>query len=208
VSGRCAHREKALAKGLWWAGWIYSFANKRKVYGLQVVLLWCDGDGGFRIVVCGFPVVGPQRLVGSGRLPHQAQGMAQIMLKEVLGSGLKAGYIVFDTHYSAGWFTKKNLTCLPPKNMDATGPTIFVRFSTLSSTSSRAAASGACSLATSLDGFPSTTTSEPGTSTVPGSGSTELSANALGFAWEGILSPAPGWWILRVGQEHRGGRRR
>ncbi len=28
------------------------------------------------------------------------------MLKEVLGSGLRPGYVVFDTHYTAGWFTK------------------------------------------------------------------------------------------------------
>jgi hypothetical protein len=28
------------------------------------------------------------------------------MLKEVTGSGLRPKYIVFDTHYSSGWFTK------------------------------------------------------------------------------------------------------
>jgi Transposase DDE domain len=28
------------------------------------------------------------------------------MLKELLGSGLRPSYIVFDTHYTAGWFTK------------------------------------------------------------------------------------------------------
>jgi len=28
------------------------------------------------------------------------------MLKEVVGSGLRPRYVVFDTHYSAGWFTK------------------------------------------------------------------------------------------------------
>jgi DDE superfamily endonuclease len=44
--------EKAFAKRLSWAGWTYSFAKKRKVYGLNVVvLLWCDGNGGFRIPV-------------------------------------------------------------------------------------------------------------------------------------------------------------
>jgi hypothetical protein len=30
----------------------------------------------------------------------------EVMLKEVFGSGLRPKYIVFDTHYSAGWFTK------------------------------------------------------------------------------------------------------
>jgi SRSO17 transposase len=37
---------------------------------------------------------------------HTKLKLAEIMLKEVLGSGLKARYIVFHTHYSAGWFTK------------------------------------------------------------------------------------------------------
>jgi hypothetical protein len=31
------------------------------------------------------------------------------MLKEVISSGLEARYIVFDTHYSAGWFTRMGL---------------------------------------------------------------------------------------------------
>src|SRR5215210_8733531 len=45
--------EKAFAKKLPWAGWTYSFAKKRKVYGLHVVvLLWCACEGrGFRIPV-------------------------------------------------------------------------------------------------------------------------------------------------------------
>ena len=32
--------------------------------------------------------------------------LAEVMLKEVLGSGLRPEYIVLDTHYTAGWFTK------------------------------------------------------------------------------------------------------
>jgi hypothetical protein len=32
--------------------------------------------------------------------------LAQTMFKEVLGSGLRPGYVVFETHYTAGWFTK------------------------------------------------------------------------------------------------------
>jgi hypothetical protein len=44
--------EKAFAKRLRWAGWTYSFAKRRKVYGMHVVvLLWCSADGGFRIPV-------------------------------------------------------------------------------------------------------------------------------------------------------------
>ena len=37
--------EKAFARRLPWAGWTYSFAKKRKGYGLHiVVLLWCSAD--------------------------------------------------------------------------------------------------------------------------------------------------------------------
>ena len=44
--------EKAFAKRLRWAGWTYSFAKKRKVYGMHVVvLLWCSTDGTWRIPV-------------------------------------------------------------------------------------------------------------------------------------------------------------
>ena len=38
--------EKAWAKKLPWAGWAYSFAKKRKVYGLHIVVLpWCSDYG-------------------------------------------------------------------------------------------------------------------------------------------------------------------
>ena len=38
--------EKAFAKKVPWAGWNYSLAKKRQVYGLHiVVLLWCSGEG-------------------------------------------------------------------------------------------------------------------------------------------------------------------
>jgi hypothetical protein len=44
--------EKAFARRLRWAGWTYSFAKKRKVYGMHVVvLLWCSADRRFRIPV-------------------------------------------------------------------------------------------------------------------------------------------------------------
>src|SRR5215203_4740028 len=44
--------EKAFARKLSWAGWTYSFAKKRKVYGLHiVVVLWCSFDGRLRIPV-------------------------------------------------------------------------------------------------------------------------------------------------------------
>lgn len=97
--------EKAFARKLPWAGWTYSFAKKRKVYGLHiVVLLWCTSDGSFRIPVA-FRLWRPKRSCAP-RLYRTKLRLAEVMLKEVTGSGLRPKYIVFDTHYSAGWFTK------------------------------------------------------------------------------------------------------
>lgn len=97
--------EKAFARKLSWAGWTYSFAKKRKVYGLHiVVVLWCACDGHLRIPVA-FRLWRPKRSCA----PHLYQTklrLAEVMLKEVVGLGLRPKYIVFDTHYSAGWFTK------------------------------------------------------------------------------------------------------
>jgi hypothetical protein len=97
--------EKAFAKRLSWAGWTYSFAKKRKVYGLHiVVVLWCSERGRWRIPLA-FRLWRPKRSCA----PHAYQTklrLAEGMLKEVVGSGLRPKYIVFDTHYTAGWFTK------------------------------------------------------------------------------------------------------
>jgi hypothetical protein len=97
--------EKAFAKRLPWAGWTYSFAKKRKVYGLHVVLLlWCSQDRRWRIPVA-FRLWRPKRSVG----PHAYRTkleLAEAMLKEVVAAGLKCQYLVFDTHYTAGWFAK------------------------------------------------------------------------------------------------------
>ncbi len=97
--------EKAFARKLSWAGWTYSFAKKRKVYGLHIVtLLWCTSDGRWRIPVA-FRLWRPKRSCAPHVYRTKLQ-LAQAMLKEVLGSGLRPGYVVFDTHYTAGWFTK------------------------------------------------------------------------------------------------------
>lgn len=97
--------EKAFAKKLPWAGWTYSFAKKRKVYGLHVVvLLWCTSDGELRIPVA-FRLWRPKRSCAP-HLYRTKLRLAEVMLKEVLGRGLRCRYIVFDTHYTAGWFTK------------------------------------------------------------------------------------------------------
>lgn len=103
--------EKAFAKKLPWAGWTYSFAKKRKVYGLHVVVVsWCanDSDGDdhwpLRIPVA-FRLWRPKRSCASRAYRTKLQ-LAEAMLKEILCCGLRSRYIVFDTHYTAGWFTK------------------------------------------------------------------------------------------------------
>lgn len=98
--------EKAFARKLPWAGWTYSFAKKRKVYGLHiVVVLWASFDGRWRIPVA-FRIWRPKRSCSAHRYKTKLQ-LAEGMLKnEILGSGLTFRYLVFDTHYSAGWFTR------------------------------------------------------------------------------------------------------
>ena len=97
--------EKAFAKKLPWAGWTYSFAKKRKIYGLHVVvLLWCSPDGELRVPVA-FRLWRPKRSCAP-HLYRTKLRLAEAMLKEVVGSGLRPKYIVFDTRCSCGWFTK------------------------------------------------------------------------------------------------------
>jgi len=98
--------EKPFAKRLPWAGWTYSFAQKRKVYGLHIVLLvWCSTDGRWRIPVA-FRLWRPARSCAS--LAYRTKGqLAERMLVEIRAAGLQFDYVVFDTHYTAGWLTKK-----------------------------------------------------------------------------------------------------
>jgi hypothetical protein len=99
--------EKAFAKRLAWAGWTYSFAKRRKVYGLHVVvLLWCSFDGRWRIPVA-FRIWRPKRSCSARHYQTKLQLAEGMLKKEILGSGLPFRYIVFDTHYSAGWFTRR-----------------------------------------------------------------------------------------------------
>jgi len=97
--------EKAFAKRLRWAGWTYSFAKKRKVYGMHVVVvLWCASDGRFRIPVA-FRLWRPKRSCA----PHRYQTKLQLaagMLTELVAARLPFAYLVMDTHYTAGWFTR------------------------------------------------------------------------------------------------------
>ncbi|TAK36698.1 MAG: hypothetical protein EPO21_01720 [Chloroflexota bacterium] len=97
--------EKAFAKKLPWAGWTYSFAKKRKVYGLHiVVLLCCSANERWRIPVA-FRLWRPKRSCAIHDYRTKLQ-LAERMVKDVIALGLVVRYIVFDTHYTAGWFTK------------------------------------------------------------------------------------------------------
>ena len=97
--------EKAFARRLRWAGWTYSFAKKRKVYGMHVVVvLWCSTDGRWRIPVA-FRLWRPKRSCA----PHHYQTKLQLaagMLTELVAARLPFAYLVMDTHDTAGWFTR------------------------------------------------------------------------------------------------------
>jgi hypothetical protein len=98
--------EKAFAKRLPWASSIYSFAKKRKVWGFQiVVLLWCSLDGRWRIPV-GLRLWRPKRASRKERYQTKLQLALELVTAVVLAK-LPAQYIVADTHYTAGWFTKR-----------------------------------------------------------------------------------------------------
>src|SRR5262245_7305041 len=98
--------EKAFAKRLRWAAKVYSFKDKRTVYGMViVVLVWCSCDGHWRIPV-GFRLWRPKRSCCASRY-HTKLELAEPLLETVVLAGLPVDYIVFDTHYTAGWFTKR-----------------------------------------------------------------------------------------------------
>jgi hypothetical protein len=98
--------EKAFAKRLAKASWVYSFAKKRKLWGLHiVVLLWCSADGRWRIPL-GFRLWRPKRSCRAKRYKTKLQ-LAEELVHATILAGLSCQYIVFDTHYSAGWFTKR-----------------------------------------------------------------------------------------------------
>jgi len=114
--------EKPFSKMLPWCGWVYSFAKRRKVYGLHVVVL-VSCVGRYRIPV-NFRLwrpraacrPSPKRRKGgkghAGRTAHKAGyrtklQLAEEMLLEVRAWGLAFEYLVFDGHYTAGWLTKK-----------------------------------------------------------------------------------------------------
>jgi hypothetical protein len=94
--------EKAFAKRLRWAGWTYSFANKRKVYGVHVVvLLWCSADGGYRIPIA-FGLWRPKRSCAPAAYQTKLQ-LAAGCSPNWSPARLPFQYLVMDTHYTAGW---------------------------------------------------------------------------------------------------------
>src|SRR5215212_725182 len=98
--------EKAFAKRLRWAAKVYSFKDKRTVYGMViVVLVWCSCDGQWRIPV-GFRLWRPKRSCRATRYQTKLE-LACPLVTAVVQAGLPVSYIVFDTHYTAGWFTKR-----------------------------------------------------------------------------------------------------
>jgi DDE superfamily endonuclease len=97
--------EKAFAKRLPWAGWTYSFATKRKVYGMHVVVVWwCSTDGDWRIPVA-FGLWRPKQTCATHRYQTKLQ-LAAGMLTELAATRLPFAYLVMDTHDTAGWFTR------------------------------------------------------------------------------------------------------
>jgi SRSO17 transposase len=97
--------EKAFAKKLPWAGWTYSWSKQRKLYGLHIVVfIWCSHHGRFRIPVA-FRLWRPKRRCARGLYLTKLE-LAEQMLKELVGAELRFDYLVFDTHYTAGWFTR------------------------------------------------------------------------------------------------------
>jgi len=86
-----------------WTGWTWSNSEKRKVYGLHiVVLLWCRGP--VKIPVS-FRLWQPRAKCGTRRYRTKLQ-LAQQMMTEMLTIGLPFDYLVFDSWYNARWFTR------------------------------------------------------------------------------------------------------
>ncbi len=97
--------EKPFAKRLRWAGGTYSFAKKRKVYRLHiVVVVWCSLDGRWRIPVA-FRLWRPKRNCAKHDYRTKPQ-LVQAMLRELVVAHLAFEYVVFDTHYTCRALTK------------------------------------------------------------------------------------------------------
>ena len=98
--------EKAFAKKLPWAAWTYSFSQKRKVYGVHVVLLsWTsDPTGTWRVPVA-FRLWRPKRTCAPSGYQKKTH-LVELMLRELVAAGCPAAYLVGDTAYTGGALTK------------------------------------------------------------------------------------------------------
>jgi hypothetical protein len=95
--------EKPFSRLSSWMGWNYSYALKRQVFGFHaVVLTWCTDH--WRIPVA-FRIWRPKGSCAAHDYRTKLQ-LAQEMLIELLSARLPVAYLAFDTHYTAGWFTK------------------------------------------------------------------------------------------------------
>ena len=94
--------EKPFARRLPWASWTDSFAKKRKVYGVHVVLLrWSSDPAGAWRVPVAFRLWRPKRTAAPGRYQKKTQ-LVVTMLREVIAAGCPAAYLVGDTSYTGG----------------------------------------------------------------------------------------------------------
>lgn len=100
--------EKTYSRLLAWAGSTFSFALKRKVWGLHIVLLtWRAGI--WRIPVA-LRLWRPAKSRSPARYRTKLQ-LVQEMLLDLLPLRLPFEYVAFDTNYTAGWFTKWLTRC-------------------------------------------------------------------------------------------------
>jgi hypothetical protein len=96
--------EKPFCRRSSWVGWTYSTTQQRTVRGFQVVvLLWCVTC--WRIPIA-FRLWRPKVHCRPKSYRKKTQ-LAWEMIREVYQEGLTVAYVTGDTHYTAGWLTKK-----------------------------------------------------------------------------------------------------
>lgn len=93
---------KRFSKKCPWIGWTFSTSQRRRVYGLHiVVLLWCTGP--VKIPVAS-RLWQPQDKCAAWRYRTRIQ-LSQQMIIEMLTPGLPFAYLTFGCWYNARWFT-------------------------------------------------------------------------------------------------------
>jgi len=95
--------EKPWSVLLPWVGWTYSTTRKQKVRGLVIVVMFWS-NGVLRIPIS-FRLWKPKKHCSPGEYRTKID-LAQEMVEQVLGWGLRPSYIVFDAWYNARRFTR------------------------------------------------------------------------------------------------------